>query len=468
MWSQYLKKNGKINFLGMKVLVLGDGLLGSEIVKQTEWDFISRKKNNLDIKNFNVWMGMMDSYDIILNCIANTDTYSKDRDDHWELNYKFVYNLIDYCNVLNKKLIHISTDYLYTGSIEKATEEDVPVHCNNWYGYTKLLGDGLVQLLSNDYLICRCTHKPTPFPYENAWSDQIGNFDYVNEISSIIIKLINENNSGVFNVGTETKTMYALASKTKNVTPAESPNHVPKNTTMSLDKLNSPFFSVAIPTYGYNGRGSEFLNHSLEILSNQTFKDFEVVISDHSIDDTIFEVVKKWESVLKIKYLRNEHGRGIISPNINNAMSNCSGKWIKILFQDDYLNGNESLEKHYNFIINNPNTKWFAAFTHVTYDGRTISWSFNPKWVDDIWTGNNKIGSPTNVTIHNKDLIFFDEDLNWLMDVEYYMRMRDKYGDIKILNEYVIVNRISPERLSNNIPESIKNLETEKLKKIYA
>jgi dTDP-4-dehydrorhamnose reductase len=468
MWSQYLKKNGKINFLGMKVLVLGDGLLGSEIVKQTEWDFISRKKNNLDIKNFNVWMGMMDSYDIILNCIANTDTYSKDRDDHWELNYKFVYNLIDYCNVLNKKLIHISTDYLYTGSIENATEEDVPVHCNNWYGYTKLLGDGLVQLLSNDYLICRCTHKPTPFPYENAWSDQIGNFDYVNEISSIIIKLINENNSGVFNVGTETKTMYALASKTKNVTPAESPNHVPKNTTMSLDKLNSPFFSVAIPTYGYNGRGSEFLNHSLEILSNQTFKDFEVVISDHSIDDTIFEVVKKWESVLKIKYLRNEHGRGIISPNINNAMSNCSGKWIKILFQDDYLNGNESLEKHYNFIINNPNTKWFAAFTHVTYDGRTISWSFNPKWVDDIWTGNNKIGSPTNVTIHNKDLIFFDEDLNWLMDVEYYMRMRDKYGDIKILNEYVIVNRISPERLSNNIPESIKNLETEKLKKIYA
>ncbi len=452
----------------MKVLVLGDGLLGSEIVKQTEWDFISRKKNNLDIKNFNVWMGMMDSYDIILNCIANTDTYSKDRDDHWELNYKFVYNLIDYCNVLNKKLIHISTDYLYTGSIENATEEDVPVHCNNWYGYTKLLGDGLVQLLSNDYLICRCTHKPTPFPYENAWSDQIGNFDYVNEISSIIIKLINENNSGVFNVGTETKTMYALASKTKNVTPAESPNHVPKNTTMSLDKLNSPFFSVAIPTYGYNGRGSEFLNHSLEILSNQTFKDFEVVISDHSIDDTIFEVVKKWESVLKIKYLRNEHGRGIISPNINNAMSNCSGKWIKILFQDDYLNGNESLEKHYNFIINNPNTKWFAAFTHVTYDGRTISWSFNPKWVDDIWTGNNKIGSPTNVTIHNKDLIFFDEDLNWLMDVEYYMRMRDKYGDIKILNEYVIVNRISPERLSNNIPESIKNLETEKLKKIYA
>jgi len=467
MWSQYLKKNGKINFLGMKVLVLGDGLLGSEIVKQTGWDFISRKKNNLDIKNFNVWVGMMDSYDIILNCIANTDTYSKDRDDHWELNYKFVYNLIDYCNVLNKKLIHISTDYLYTGSIENATEEDVPVHCNNWYGYTKLLGDGLVQLLSNDYLICRCTHKPTPFPYENAWSDQIGNFDYVNEISSIIIKLINENNSGVFNVGTETKTMYELASKTKNVTPVESPNHIPKNTTMSLDKLNSPFFSVAIPTYGYNGRGSEFLNHSLEILSNQTFKDFEVVISDHSIDDTIFEVVKKWESVLKIKYLRNEHGRGVISPNINNAMSNCSGKWIKILFQDDFMYDELSLENQYKFILNNQNMKWFMTKFYHSNDGKTYYRLYNPVWNGRIWAGNNSMGCPSGLTLLNNDLIYFDEGLNWLMDCDYYYKLFLKHGEPKILDVITTVNRTWGERLSDTITNDLINKEHNMMNERY-
>jgi hypothetical protein len=27
-----------------KVLVLGDGLLGSEVVKQTGWDYVSRKR----------------------------------------------------------------------------------------------------------------------------------------------------------------------------------------------------------------------------------------------------------------------------------------------------------------------------------------------------------------------------------------------------------------------------------------
>jgi glycosyltransferase involved in cell wall biosynthesis len=58
--------------------------------------------------------------------------------------------------------------------------------------------------------------------------------------------------------------------------------------------MNNPFFSVAIPTYGYDGKGSDFLNFSLSKLSSQTFKDFEVVISDHSSDDTIKEVFERW------------------------------------------------------------------------------------------------------------------------------------------------------------------------------
>jgi hypothetical protein len=32
----------------MNILILGDGLLGSELIKQTGWDYISRKKNGFD------------------------------------------------------------------------------------------------------------------------------------------------------------------------------------------------------------------------------------------------------------------------------------------------------------------------------------------------------------------------------------------------------------------------------------
>jgi dTDP-4-dehydrorhamnose reductase len=219
----------------LDVLVLGNGLLGGELIKQTGWGYVSRRDTNFDIDD----LSSLDNYDVnvIVNCIANTDTYSQNKDSHWKINYKFVGDLIQYCNRREIKLVHISTDYLYTGSINNASEEDVPVHCNNWYGYTKLLADGLVQLQSNNYLLCRCTHKPTPFPYDGAWIDQVGNFDYVNVIGNLIVQLIERNVSGLYNVGTEVKTMYELASQTKKVEKTFTPAHAPKNQSMNLDKL---------------------------------------------------------------------------------------------------------------------------------------------------------------------------------------------------------------------------------------
>jgi dTDP-4-dehydrorhamnose reductase len=220
----------------MKALVLGDGLLGSEIIKQTGWNFLSRKASNFDIDKIAESIGDY-NIDVIINCIANTNTYSTDKDLHWKVNYVFVNDLIDYCNEKKIKLVHISTDYIYAGSVNNASENDVPVHCNNWYGYTKLLGDGLVQLKCEKYLICRCTHKPNPFPYDGGWIDQIGNFDYVDVISKLIIDLILKNGDGVFNVGTEVKTIYDLAIKTKPVNKIFTPAHVPKNQSMDLNKF---------------------------------------------------------------------------------------------------------------------------------------------------------------------------------------------------------------------------------------
>ena len=129
------------------ILILGDGLLGSEIIKQTDWDYVSRKKDNVDLDEI---LSIVASNDksIIVNCIANTDTYSNNREKHWSVNYFAVSDLVDICNANNQKLIHISTDYLYSGSNDNASENDVPVHNNTWYGYTKLLGDAHIQLKS--------------------------------------------------------------------------------------------------------------------------------------------------------------------------------------------------------------------------------------------------------------------------------------------------------------------------------
>jgi len=226
----------------MKVLVIGYGLLGKEIIKQTGWDYISRSKDRIDFTKPWTYEDHLKNYDCIINCVANTDTYSDNREDHWNTNYKGVNDLISICNKLSKKLVHISTDYVYANSKKNASEEDVPVHCPTWYGYTKLLGDGCVQLNSNNYLLIRCTHKPTPFPYEKAFVNLIGNFDYVNKITEIIIKLVKANAVGVYNVGTEMKSMYQMAKETsENVKPVNTvcDPGMPSDVSMDITKLKN-------------------------------------------------------------------------------------------------------------------------------------------------------------------------------------------------------------------------------------
>jgi dTDP-4-dehydrorhamnose reductase len=232
----------------MKVVILGDGLLGSDIHQIMGWDMISRKQDGFDITQpelfykyfIESYEGVVftTKYDVIINCIANTNTYSNDPNNHWDVNYKGVANLVDFCNIHNIKLVHISSDYVYTNSINNASENDIPIHGNNWYSYTKLLADAYIELKSNNYLICRGTHKSKPFPYDKAWVDQIGNFDYVDCIATWIIALITADAKGLYNVGTEVKTMYELAEKTNpNVNAAFKPKNVPSNTTMNINKL---------------------------------------------------------------------------------------------------------------------------------------------------------------------------------------------------------------------------------------
>jgi dTDP-4-dehydrorhamnose reductase len=232
----------------MGVLILGDGLLGKELSNQTGWDILSRKKDGFDITDPTTFSKILLPYDgitqyckynTIINCIANTDTYSKDRQYHWEVNYKGVADLVDFCNEWEIKLVHISTDYVYANSSGTPTEKDVPVHQETHYAHTKLLADGYVELRSNKYLIVRTTHKPSPFPYDKAWLDQIGNFDYVTVIASLIIKLVDREVVGIINVGTQMKSVFELAKQTrKDVLPGlVSSPLIPNNTLMNLDKL---------------------------------------------------------------------------------------------------------------------------------------------------------------------------------------------------------------------------------------
>jgi len=225
-----------------KVLILGDGILGKELQIQTGWDYISRSKNGFNALNpdFSNLISQehgtifYPKYTTIINCIANTNSYLKDKQSHLDVNYKFVTHLVDFCNKWGIKLIHISTEFVYANNTNPPTENDLPIPDNTWYAKTKLLADHYITLMCDNYLICRELHKSKDFSPPQVW-DVKTTGDKVNKIASLIIQLINKKAVGVFNVGTSEKSLKDITLQSKVINP---PKYVPKDTRMNLNKLN--------------------------------------------------------------------------------------------------------------------------------------------------------------------------------------------------------------------------------------
>jgi dTDP-4-dehydrorhamnose reductase len=220
------------------ILILGDGLLGSAVIGQSAWQFVSRKNDQFDLNKPATWRSSIPrGVSTIVNLIANTNTYTTNMNSMFETNYRGVVSLVDYCNENDVKLVHFSTDYVYEKSKSNAKETDKAIPTTS-YATSKLLADEYIMKHCNNYLILRGAQKIDPFPYESAFSNLWGNFDYPDVIADIVIEMVVSGATGLYNIGTDRKSMFDLARRTKpDVKPAEAPEHFPKDVTMDLTKM---------------------------------------------------------------------------------------------------------------------------------------------------------------------------------------------------------------------------------------
>jgi hypothetical protein len=204
-----------------------------------------------------------------------------------------------------------------------------------------------------------------------------------------------------------------------------------------------------------------YLNAQLRTIEIQNFKDFEVVISDHSQNNDILIKCQEFNSKFDIKYFKNENNRGNGPANTNNAISKCSGEIIKIMFQDDFFYDDEALEKIY-YALHDSDKMWLLNGTNHTKDGgNTFYWDLYPKFNDQLLMGVNTISSPSVVAFKKQSEIIFDETLVYFMDIDYYYGMRKKYGDPVFYNDILITNRFHENSISSNITNKEKMMSVE-------
>lgn len=116
-------------------------------------------KAALDITDFAAVVDMVEAYrpDLIINCSAYTDVdgCEKNKDLAFQVNALGVRNLAMAGERISAKLVHLSTDYVFSGEgYTPYAEYDLPAPVSV-YGKTKLLGEEYVKSFSSRYFILR-------------------------------------------------------------------------------------------------------------------------------------------------------------------------------------------------------------------------------------------------------------------------------------------------------------------------
>lgn len=212
--------------------------------------------------------------------------------------------------------------------------------------------------------------------------------------------------------------------------------------------------SICIPTWEQYGSGVFYLEDLLNTIKTQSYKNFNVIISDHSLNDEIKCLVELFKNELEIIYIKNEKNRGNSPANTNVAISNADGDIIKIMFQDDLFVDNDALEI-INKTFSTTNCMWLVNGCNHTNDGVNFDRNLIPFWNDQIKYGVNTISSPSVLSFRNNDISFFDENLVMLMDCEYYYQLYKKYGLPKIINDILISNRTHQNQISSKYDKDI-------------
>ncbi|HOY47814.1 MAG TPA: glycosyltransferase family 2 protein [Flavobacteriales bacterium] len=215
--------------------------------------------------------------------------------------------------------------------------------------------------------------------------------------------------------------------------------------------------SICIPTY----RQLPILFNLLKTIDFQTFRDFEVIISDDSPDDELEQAILSANWTFPIRYYRNNPAKG--SPqNWNHVISLAQGEWIKIMHHDDWFYDADSLKYFAEAISQNPETDFFFCQSWVSNGKKNEDYIYRPnsdklrnvsKFPADLFEA-NLIGAPS-ATMYKKTMkLQYDSKLMWLVDIEFFCRVIQAYKIQPIERGLIVTSEFQAHQLTYTLRDN--------------
>ena len=153
----------------MKIAVIGkNGQLASCLkeVAHKGLDIAFYRSDEIDITRSGTYEPLAPS-DIIINCSAYTavDKAEECPEDAFAVNRMGVIQLVDFCERHQIKLIHFSTDFVYSGEGLAPYKEDDFTGPKSVYGASKLAGEEVILQSSLSALVIRTSWLYSPYGY---------------------------------------------------------------------------------------------------------------------------------------------------------------------------------------------------------------------------------------------------------------------------------------------------------------
>ncbi len=109
-----------------------------------------------------------------------------------------------------------------------------------------------------------------------------------------------------------------------------------------------PWISFCISTF----KRPQFLLTQLDYISKQSFKDFEVVISDNDPECSAKDIVAKFDS--RFRYYSNDGNIGMIN-SFNKSIERSTGDYILMITDDDFFTDEKKLQSFFEINQHYPN-----------------------------------------------------------------------------------------------------------------
>lgn len=219
--------------------------------------------------------------------------------------------------------------------------------------------------------------------------------------------------------------------------------------------------SVIMPSFNHG----KYISKAIESVLNQTFNDFELIISDDcSMDNSVDEIFKHKDGRIKVNIFDENQGAAI---NTNFLIKEAKGKYIALINSDDIW-VKDKLEKQVKFLENN--SSYGACFTWASFIDENDNNIMNnikifeqpnrtqANWLKHLYINGNCLCHPS---ILIKSEVYqsigdYNITLRQLPDFDLWIRLIKKYN-INIIQENLVLHRRFISQGENTSAPTIKN-----------